>query len=168
MSWWCHYWWNVLSSPRRPTTVNPIFVRLQQCLSFIIHTTLVPDQTWSLTDVRLAVTELLNCCLAEWIVSGHSTLCPAIKTVMMMLVRGCSIISYDDYHIILHHHTSDKLSNKIKVSLTAKSFFINISSLNANNHFISWISLYLCERDVWEIISQISARVWLKMIGAGH
>ena len=35
------------------------------------YTTLVPDQTWSLTDVRLAVTELLNCCLAEWIVSGH-------------------------------------------------------------------------------------------------
>ena len=80
----------------------------------------------ALTDVRLRVTELLSVCLAEWIVSGHSTLCPAIKTVMMMLVRGCSIISYDDYHIILHHHSTDKLSLKIKVSPTSKRFFINI------------------------------------------
>ena len=57
-----------------------------------------------LTDVRLGVRELLTVCLAEWIVAGHSTLCPAVKTVMMRLVRGCSIISYDDYHIILHQH----------------------------------------------------------------
>ena len=33
-----------------------------------------------LTDVRLGVRELLTVCLAEWIVSGHSTLCPAITS----------------------------------------------------------------------------------------
>ena len=79
------------------TTVNSIFVIAATSLIF-------PGQRSILTDLRLAVTELLTVCLAEWIVAGHSTLCPAVKTVMMRLVRGCSIISYDDYHIILHQH----------------------------------------------------------------
>lgn len=78
------------------------------------------------------VTELLRGRLSAW--QNGLVECPdtimsamlAIKTLMMMLVRGCSIISYDDYHIILHHHSTDKLSLKIKVSPTSKRFFINI------------------------------------------
>ena len=94
------------------TNLNPNFVIAATFLMF-------PGQ------ISDRIAECLSVCLAEWIVSGHSTLCPAIKTVMMMLVRGCSIISYDDLVLSYTTTTSDKLLPEIKVSPTSKRFFIN-------------------------------------------